>query len=371
MRFSVKIAEFSAALSAAASIAERKSTLPILENALLVVKGGSLTVAGSDISLSAETVVDVTDTEDGATSVNARRAADLVKDLPGETLTGKLLPAGVLEIRAGKAKYTLPSLPAADFPKIPSSAKVAFRTAAAEAFRRLIDATRYAALSDSTRPQLSGAYLVREGETTIMVCLDTKRLAMATAVLGEAAPEESIIIPNKALVDIAKHLSEADETFEMGVLSQTIYVRVGKTTLTSKLYDASRFPAYKEIMARETKCRAVVEVAPFVAILKRVGAVDTGADVPAVDFEWKEGGVVCRADGTGGSGVEEMEVAFEGAPLSIRFAPKFVIQALEGIGESRVVLTFDEVLGDKGAMLLETEDGKGPRAGVSPMGKGA
>lgn len=366
MKFTAKIAPLTAALATANGMAERKSTMAILQNVLLKVEKGRLTIAASDLTGTAESVLEVDDSVDGATSINAKWAFDLIKDLPGDTLTARRLETGNIEIKAGRAKYSVATLAATEFPKMPSAAKVVFAEVDPVAFRRMIESVKYAALSDSARQNLSGAYLVREGANTTMVCLDTKRLAMMTAPIGDIRAEDGILIPNKALSDILRLISDEKEKIKVGFSGQVIFTRVGDTTISSKLFDGSQYPPFREAMSQPSNRKATVHVTPFCSMLKRVGSMDPTAE--AVDLYFSAEMVTCEAAGLGGAGVEELDIEYEGEPLKIRFNPRFLIQALESLGEPKAIMKFDKEKEDKGALVIEAENGNGPTCGLSPMG---
>ena len=98
---------------------ERKSTLPILGNILLDISGQSLTLTATDLELEmvSNTQID-NHGEDGKITIPARKLLDICKSLPDDSLLTFELINETITISTGRSKYSLSTLPAADFPNI-------------------------------------------------------------------------------------------------------------------------------------------------------------------------------------------------------------------------------------------------------------
>ena len=89
MEFRISKNEFMKGLRFAQSIADRKSTMPMLANVSLKANGNSLLVVATDlnVSVSAELQADVI--SDGGQTVGAKALHDIVTNLPGDEVSIK------------------------------------------------------------------------------------------------------------------------------------------------------------------------------------------------------------------------------------------------------------------------------------------
>src|SRR5262245_42930084 len=157
MDFRIAKLEFLRGLRLAQSIADRKSTMPMLANVLLRVTGkSSLLVAATDlnVSLSAELASD--NKGEGGLTVGAKALHDIVSSMPGEDIVVKRADNNWAEIKAGKVDYRLVGMPDRDFPKIPDHREVTFSDVPASVLREMIDKTLFSVSSDETRFHLNG-----------------------------------------------------------------------------------------------------------------------------------------------------------------------------------------------------------------------
>ena len=123
-------------LQLAASIAERRPSLPILANVLLKVTAKQLTIIGSDSEIELTGIINLTEpAEEGAITVPARKLLDICRSLPDQgnielevlqsNQSQRATPlAGAaamqqLQIRCARSKFLLATLPAEEFPITP------------------------------------------------------------------------------------------------------------------------------------------------------------------------------------------------------------------------------------------------------------
>ena len=96
-----------------------RPTLPILGNVLLDVSNGLLSLTGTDLEV--EMIGQVylnSDSQDGRTTVPARKLLDICRGLP-EGAEIRLSTEGErLIIRSGRSRFNLSTLPATEYPNI-------------------------------------------------------------------------------------------------------------------------------------------------------------------------------------------------------------------------------------------------------------
>src|SRR5262249_52831781 len=151
-------------LSAVSGIIERRHTLPILSNVLIEQTGQNLSFLATDIEIqiTARTSLQASG-EARAITVGARKLVDILRALPdGADLT--LTPQEKrLQVKAGKSRFTLQTLPAEDFPRLAKPAGEAAKFSLSQkAFRRLLGLVQYAMAQQDIRYYLNGLLMVVE-----------------------------------------------------------------------------------------------------------------------------------------------------------------------------------------------------------------
>ena len=114
MKLSAQREIFLEPLQAVIGVVERRQTMPILTNVLLVAKDGHLSVTATDleVELVASTKIDVE--QDGEITVPGRKLLDIFRALPANAKVSLTLDGDRVQIRSGSSRFTLSTLPAAE-----------------------------------------------------------------------------------------------------------------------------------------------------------------------------------------------------------------------------------------------------------------
>ena len=149
-------------LQAVSGIVEKRHTLPILSNVLLEKKGNQLTLLATDVEIQITTSTDASSGDgDGAITVGARKLQDILRSLPDSSEVSLVLDDKKLQLRAGKSRFTLQTLPADDFPRMAlGDNKLRSISVTQKAFRHLLGQTQFAMASQDVRYYLNGLLLL-------------------------------------------------------------------------------------------------------------------------------------------------------------------------------------------------------------------
>ena len=105
-------------LQAVIGVVERRQTMPILANVLLVAKDGKLTVTATDLEVELVANAEVEIDGPGEVTVPGRKLLDICRALPDKAGLAIALSGEKLGIKSGRSRFTLTTLTAADFPTI-------------------------------------------------------------------------------------------------------------------------------------------------------------------------------------------------------------------------------------------------------------
>ncbi len=364
MEFQIKKIEFLKGLRLAQSIADRKSTMPMLANTLIrVTKPGKVLVAATDLNVSVSAELDAEKSTEGGITVGAKALHDIVGSLPGELLTLKKTENNSAEISSQKVNYRLVGMPDKDFPKIPDHKDIEFFDIDANALRGMIDKTIFSVSNDETRFHLNGVFLESDGKTARMVSTDGHRLSKVECVM-EGSPKLSagIIIPKKGIVEIKRAVDAVRGSCQMAVKTPYIFVAARGISLAVKLID-SQFPPYDQVIPSGNKNIVKVNRGLFFEALKRSQLMSS--ETRGIKLSASQDGLKITGDNPDiGEVSEDIEASFEGNPVSVGFNPRYVLDLLNQIPSGEICLELD---GELDPVLIHPEGEDNYVGVVMPM----
>jgi len=234
------------------SVVERRNTIPILSNVLIEAEEeGGIRLMATDLDLQINETVEANVTEAGATTVPAHTLFDIVRKLPEGSQVELIAAEGRMQVNAGRARFTLSTLPRDDFPVIAEGDLPTQFELPAATLRQIVDKTRFAISTEETRYYLNGIYLHVSDEAQPVLkaaATDGHRLARVTVARPEGAQGmPGVIIPRKCVAELRKLLDEIDGTVQTSLSESKIRFGLGNAVLTSKLIDGT-FPDYSRVI---------------------------------------------------------------------------------------------------------------------------
>jgi DNA polymerase-3 subunit beta len=315
---------------------------------LLSSKDAGLSLRATDLDVEVIETVSAEANPGGATTVPAHVFYDIVRKLPeGAQIVLESSPdRAALTIRAGRSKFTLQTLPEADFPDLAAGELTHKFTINALDLKRLIDKTQFAISTEETRYYLNGIYLhaVQSGNELMLraVATDGHRLAqyeLAAPPGTEGMP--GVIVPRKTVGEMQRLIdgSLGDITIE---LSQSkIRLTLDGVVLTSKLIDGT-FPDYARVIPLNNDKMLEVVKKDFEQAVDRVSTVASERG-RAVKLALSAGRLVLSVTNPeSGSATEELEVGYDSDPIDIGFNARYLLDIAAQIeGETAVLKLAD------------------------------
>ncbi len=341
MKLVIERAALLRSLSHVQNVVERRTTIPILSNVMLRAEGESLHLTATDMDLSMAAAEAGRVERGGATTVAAHTLFEIVRKLPegAEVVLDQPPDAAELSLRAARSVFTLPALPADEFPAMDlDELEVRFAMPAAD-LRRLIDKTRFAISTEETRYYLNGIHLhATGGGATAMlrgVATDGHRLARIELALpagAEAIPP--IIVPRKTVAELRKLVDGVDGDVRVAVSPTRIQFVLERAVLVSRLIDGT-FPDYERVIPVGNEKVAELATKAFAAAVDRVSTISTER-ARAVKLRFDDGRVTASAVSTeAGRAEEELDADYAGEPLEIGFNSRYILDMLAEVeGES-------------------------------------
>jgi DNA polymerase III subunit beta len=252
MKFSISRDALLRPLNLVAGVVERRQTLPILSNVLLVLEGDQLSLSGTDLEVELVGRVNLTKpaTSPGEVTVPARKLVDICKSLPEGSDIEFTVEESKVTVRSGRSRFTLSTLPARDFPSVEEGAGTHRFTIKQGQLKRLIERTGFAMAQQDVRYYLNGMLLEVKSGRLRVVATDGHRLAMCT-LPGPVPVEEDIqvILPRKGVLELARLLLDENEDIAVVLGTNHLRATTSEFTFTSKLVDG-KFPDYERVLPR-------------------------------------------------------------------------------------------------------------------------
>jgi len=234
-------------LQSVIGVVERRQTMPVLANVLLTARDNKLSITGTDLEVELVASTQVNVQQSGDITVPGRKLLDIFRSLPEKTSITLTTDGERISLRGGRSRFTLSSLPAAEFPLVEEiNAQQTLKVAQGE-FRRLIDKTHFSMAQQDVRYYLNGLLLETDGKALRAVATDGHRLAIAEMDLaGKAKNTHQVIVPRKGVLELQRILGTEGD-IELAVGTNHIRAQIGDIRFTSKLIDG-RFPEYGRVI---------------------------------------------------------------------------------------------------------------------------
>ncbi len=232
-------------------VVERRQTLPVLSNVLLVLKKGILSLTGTDLEVEIVGRVGVDSiSQDGEITVPARKLMDICKSLPESASLKFEIDDNKAVIRFGRSRFSLTMLPANDFPSVEETAGTLEFTISQRTLKMMLDNTSFAMAQQDVRYYLNGLLFEVSADYLRLVATDGHRLAMHTEkVKIPNASKNQVIVPRKGIVELSRLLSETDDEVRIVIGTNHIRAHTQNFTFTSKLVDG-KFPDYDRVLPK-------------------------------------------------------------------------------------------------------------------------
>ena len=326
------------ALAHAQSVVERRNTIAILSNVKLDASGDRLILTATDMDLAVSETIEASIKKHGVITTPAHMFYDIVRKLPdgGQVaLTVSPKDTGKMIITCGSCKFSLPCLPAAEFPVMDDTALThQFHLPVADV-KALIDKTRFAMSTEETRYYLNGIYLHtgKNNDTPVLrtVATDGHRLARIEVALPEGAENlPGVIIPRKTVSEVKRLIEEGTGEVTISLSSTKIRFSHGNIVLLSKLIDGT-FPDYENVIPSGNDKIMEIDAKLFTRAVDRVSTVSSDKS-SGIKFAINPGSLVLSASSdSSSSATEEVEVTYGATPIEVGFNARYLLEMMSVI----------------------------------------
>lgn len=342
MRLNIDREKLLAPLQAISGVIERRQSLPILSNVLIIAKGDLVTFVATDLEV--EMIVELdhhADTE-GDSTLPARKIFDICRTLPSSVEIEIACDGEHAVVRSGKSRFRLATIPSAEFPTIGNIDVTVALVVPSQGLKRIIDDTLFAMAHQDVRYYLNGLLLEIEGQRIRSVATDGHRLAMSDMEIATVMEEPCrLVVPRKGVIEFSRMLEGTESEACLSLSANHIQLQLGRRRFTSKLIDG-RFPDYERVLPRKGDKVLVAEREVLRQGLLRNSILSNekfkGVRIALRQHVWRSWAHNPERE----EAEEEIEVNYDGEPLEIGFNVSYLLDVLSVIKTDKVRFEFTD-----------------------------
>lgn len=344
MELQIDQAHLLSALALAQTVADKRSTMPVLANVLLRASEGQLVCSATDMTIGLTETLSATVKTAGSVTVGVRHLHGVVRTMPGGTLQIRGLDNHWVHLRSGRSEFKLMGMAESDFPALPQATSkkkpLEFTQVPAHTLADLLNKTLFSVSTDEARVNLNGALLECDGKTATTVSTDGHRLTRYKCNFpGPATSDKGIIIPRKGMVEIRRMLDRLSGDVGLAIGEQHIFVQADTLAMSVKLNSVA-FPPYKAVIPTKALKMIALGREELLGALRRA-EIMAPERTATVRLQLSNGSLELSADNPDlGVSKHELAVYYEGETLVAGFNAGYLIDVLEAMSGAEVKLEF-------------------------------
>ncbi len=335
-------------------IVERRHTLPILSNVLITAANGNIDFLATDLEVQITARAALEGNAEGAVTAAARKLYDILRSLPEDAEVSLEAKESRMTVRAGKSRFNLQTLAAADFPRM-VEAKDASRTLTLpqKALKRALGLVQFAMAVQDIRYYLNGVLFSVDGNVLRVVATDGHRLSYASQALDGDHGNVEAILPRKTVLELIKLLADNDEPVALAIGANQARFAFGGIEIVSKIVEG-KFPDYQKVIPTTHKNRVEMDRVQLAQSLNRA-AILSNEKIRGVRLVFTKDALSIICTNNEQEEAEEgLAIEYDGDPLDIGFNISYLLDVLNHVDTQTVSI----VMGDSNSSALVQMPGR-------------
>ena len=316
-----------------------KTITPVLECIKIKAENDVLYLSAYDGEISIKKQIKAEVLEEGEFCVNGKFFSDFIGKIAQEEVVISV-DDKTMVIKYGDSETNMQILPASDFPQIDNEVfSEAYIEVKQEELKTLISDVVFCAATDDSRPILKGVLLETKNGVLCATALDGFRLAVSYCNASVSDGEMKIVCPARTLSEILRMLGDG-ETLKIHAHKNRLSVAIGDTVINSRLY-AGEFVRKENIFPVAFATKVTVKKSELTQSVERASVLIRGDKNNLITLTIKNGKINIKANSEIGKVEETVGVEIEGNDLLIAMNGKFLLDALKGLDEEEIIISFN------------------------------
>ena len=339
MKFIINREQLLTPLQQIVSVIEKRQTMPILANVLIVIDNDQLILTGTDLEIQIIAKINIELAQSGSVTVPARKFLDICRLLPnGAEITFEQQNDKV-KITSNRSRFSLSTLPADNYPEFAEGDLENKFSINAGKFKKALDKTLFCMANQDVRYYLNGLLLHISNSRLELVASDGHRLSIYEDTLETATGLEArIILPRKGVLELNRLLDNADVELSVEFSNNNIRIFIKDLVFSAKLVD-SKYPDFGKVFQQDFFNKINIEKQTLKNALTRV-AILSNEKFKGVTFDiGNESLRLSTHNPEHDEAEEELAIDYTGEPLSISFNAQYLLDAVSNLDSEFAVLT--------------------------------
>lgn len=342
MEFKINSKELEKHLSKIFPAVPTRTPMKILENFLLDINDGLLTIYATDMEISLKSFMNVVADENIKIVLPAKLLVDIVKSLKETTINFEVHQKNKkVNLLTETGKYSISYLDAGEFPEIPEvkedeKQEINIIEINGEELKKAIEKTAFAMSKEEIRPALVGTLFEFSEEGLRFVTTDGHRLVNLLKKNVKAPIKKQYVVPERAINVLSRILDEK----EVKAYFTNTYAsfKLNDIELISRLI-SHKYPDYSSVIPLENEYILKVKTLELNDTIKRMMIFST-SNTRRVKFSIKSESIEISAEDvdTGSSGEERVNCEYKGEPMDIGFNSQYMNDILTHLSDSEEVV---------------------------------
>lgn len=337
--------ELDAALNIVNKAISPNNSLPVLNNILIKAEGKKLYFSATNLEIAISCSIDADVRGEGAITVPAKLITNYISLLSDQKVELSLGADVSLSVESNTSHTKIKCISADEFPLIPKVEKEHELSVKVEELYEAINEVVFAASLNTSRPVLSGVYLIAGSKCVKMAATDSYRLA-ERHVLTEKMPQQDVscIVPARTMMELAKILGKAvDKEVKVVISKNQILFSVGEIELISRLIEG-KFPDYEKIVPAERKTKFEVSVEDLSLVLKRVSLFARENNNSVKLMATNDGKLLVSSEETKvGEEKAEVLIKIEGENNKISLNAQYLLDMLTYVNDDKILFVMNDI----------------------------
>jgi DNA polymerase-3 subunit beta len=342
MEFIIKREDLLKSLQLVSGAVERRQTMPILSNVMLVVKDNHLSIVATDLELELVGYINLEypSKEQGRITASARKLIDICKTLPDQAEITLKTIGNRLILQSGKSHFTLSTLPVEGFPSLEETAGQIEFSLPQSKLKNILSRIYFSMAQGDVRYYLNGMSFDFDKKALKLVTADGHRLSLASFV-DKNIPEHSIqvVVPQKGIMELMRLLADVEKKAKFVICTNHIRVETEDFTFTSKLID-TKCPNYMSVIPKNGDKTAVINRNLLKQALTRVSILSNEKYRGVYLVLTKNVLRLFANNPEQEEAEEEMAIDYQGTDLEIGFNAGYLLDICNAVTASDLAMIF-------------------------------
>jgi DNA polymerase III subunit beta len=345
-------------------IVERRHTLPILSNLLLEAKNNSIQLTATDLEMQISLNIESAFNGELSTTISAKKLLDICRSLPESAEIDMTNKDSRILLKAGKSRFNLQTLPAADYPIMTKSPGANIQITLSQiALKKLLKQVEFAMAQQDIRYYLNGLLLEVNGDKLNIVGTDGHRLSFTSTTLSKSYEKTEVILPRKTVIELIKLLNDSEDDINIEIATGQVNFTFNEIKLISKVIDG-KFPDYNRVIPQGHQNSFTVNRLNVLNAMQRASILSNekyrGIRMVLTNNNLK----LISTNTEQEEAEEELEIDYALDPLDIGFNVTYLIDVLNNVSDEEITFSFADA---NSSCLVTTANDENYKYVVMPM----